>query len=301
MVPTLDPTQTQTLLGFRVQQANPRGYSFLCAQRREDEERRGAGAEPGRARRAKRRRARDRRARPSRGAREDGEQPSRSARGERSAGERGTGARARAAGRERTASSHSKRKVLSSGLDQLSRSDESQIPIRGRFRPLNRVDESKRAGVGFTCSIVSRASESRWHFSGREPDSAPGSLSPARPRRKQTRTAARSDRPTRTASPLKVPPGQKSASLPSEGGSPEREAGLRLKTASKKKAGPPSRGRFCSLDRVESKREPMAFVRARARFRSEIAFARSRRKQTRTGARSDRPTRRCVGKLGLPH
>ena len=82
---------------------------------------------------------------------------------------------------------------------------------------------------------MSRASESRWNFSGRELDSAPGSLSPARPRRKQTRTAARSDRPSRTASPPKAPPG------PSEGGSPEREAGLRLETASKK-SGPPRVG-----------------------------------------------------------
>ena len=136
---------------------------------------------------------------------------------------------------------------------------------------------------------MSRASESRLHFSGHKPDSGPGSLSPARPRRKQTRTAARSDRPTRTASPLKAPLGQKSAPLPSEGGSPEREAGLRLKTASELKRAPPSRGRFCSLDRVESKREPMAFVRARARFRSGVAFARSRSKREPAPAQIGQP------------
>ena len=107
----------------------------------------------------------------------------------------------------------------------------SQIPLRGRFRPLDRVESKReplpaqigqpgrlrpsrrpraeisippfgrwisrkrsgppfkncfkkksgppRAGVGFARSIVSRASENRWHLSGREPDSAPGSLSPA--------------------------------------------------------------------------------------------------------------------------
>ena len=46
-VPALDPTQTQTLLGFRVRRANPRVYSFPCAQRQEDKKRRGAGGRAG--------------------------------------------------------------------------------------------------------------------------------------------------------------------------------------------------------------------------------------------------------------
>ena len=166
MVPTLDPTQTQTLLGFRVQQANPRGYSFLCAQRREDEERRGAGAEPGSARRAKRRRARDRRAPEPRGAR-----------GRRAATQN---------------FSCSKRKVFSSGLDQLSRSDKSQIPIRGCFRPLgtsrgrlrllDRVESEReplaffrararfRSGVAFARSTASKANENRCPLRSANPD-----------------------------------------------------------------------------------------------------------------------------------
>ena len=74
-VATLDPTQTQTLLGFRVRQTNPRGYSFPRAQRLVDKKQRGAGAEPGSARRAKRRRARGPARAPERGAREDGERP----------------------------------------------------------------------------------------------------------------------------------------------------------------------------------------------------------------------------------
>ena len=260
MVPTLDPTQTQTLLGFRVQQANPRGYSFLCAQRREDEERRGAGAEPDSARRAKRRRARDRRARPSRGAREDGEQPLKTF-------------------------SCSKRKVLSSGLDQLSRSDESQIPIRGRFRPLDRVDESKRAGVGFACSIVSRASESRWHFSGREPDSAPGSLSPARPHRKQTKTAGRL-RSSRRPRGRNQHPSLRKADLPKE------------KRAFKKKSGPPRAGVGFARSIVSRASENRWHLSGRepdsARGSLSPACIESKREPA--------PRRASVvGKLGLPH
>ena len=126
---------------------------------------------------------------------------------------------------------------------------------RGRLRLLDRVERA----------AVSRASESRWHFSGREPDSAPGSLSPARPRRKQTRTAARSDRPTRTASPLKAPPGQKSASslrkvdLPKE----KRASVSKLLQKKRRTDGPgasqiPLRGRFRPLaSKANENRRPL--------------------------------------------
>ena len=116
-VPALDPTQTQTLLGFRVRQANPRVYSSPCAQRREDKIRRRAGGQ------------------------------SRAARGARSAGERELGAAAaRAAGASERASEAKAKSVFESKRRVAGAASErrfSPLPPRGLAARRRRMSMEK--------------------------------------------------------------------------------------------------------------------------------------------------------------